>query len=109
MPPLIAPPTDLTFRDDLILRAAEATHHLASTLLAAHEEYWSLPTERLLAVLNDDVAATLETFALNTSIAQAINASLDSINLPQFPKRAPTTTGRADIVFNGTEFVLAAE
>lgn len=96
---------DLADRDQLILQAAEATHHLASMLAATNERYWSLPTERLIAVLNADIPATIATFQANTALALTVNASLDALALPQFPKRAPTEPGRADIVFDGTRFV----
>lgn len=96
---------DLADRDRLILQAAEATHHLASVLAATNDRYWSLPTERLLAVLNADIPATIATFQANTALALTVNASLDALNLPQFTRRAPTEPGRTDIVFDGTAFV----
>ena len=96
---------DLAAKDQLILQAAEATHHLASVLAATNERFWSLPTDRLIAVLNHDVPATLATFAANTSLGTMANASLDALNLPQFPTRAPVTPARLDVVFNGTSFV----
>ena len=103
---LIRPTTDLDIKDQLVLQAIEATHHLASVLATTNERFWSFPTDRLLAVLNADVTATLATFQANSTLAAAVNASLDALNLPQFSRRAPTTTGRSDIAFDGAAFVL---
>lgn len=104
---LIRPTTDLDVKDQLILQVAEATHHLASVLVSTNERFWSFPTDRLLAVLNADVDGTLATFQANSDLAAAVNVSLDALNLPQFSRRAPTT-GRADIVFDGVQFVYVA-
>ena len=105
---LIRPTTDLDVKDALILQVAEATHNLASVLAATNEQFWSFPTDRLLAVLNADVDATLATFEANSDIAAAVNASLDALSLPQFSRRAPTEQGRNDISFNGMEFTYVA-
>ncbi len=98
--------TDLDAKNEAILEVAEATHHLATTIRNANDRFWELPTERLLAVLNADVPMTLATFAANTALGTAVNASLDALKLPQFPNRAPVVPGRADILFNGSEFFL---
>lgn len=100
---------DLIAKDQLVIRAAEATHHLASVLSTAHQAFWALPAERLLSVLNADIAATLATFQANTDLGTACNASLDAIALPHLSTRAPVTPGRADIVFDGTAFVYVPE
>ena len=105
---LIRPSTDLDTKDALILQVAEATHNLASVLAATNEQFWSLPTDRLLAVLNADVPATLGTFEANSTLAAAVNSSLDALSLPQFSRRAPTEQGRDDISFNGIEFTYVA-
>ena len=97
---------DLQAKDQLILQAAEATHHLASVLAATNAAFWSVPDERLLAVLNADVSATLATFAANTALGTAVNASLDALNLPQFSKRAPVEPGRSDIGFADGAFYI---
>ena len=102
---LIRPTTDLDTKDAFILQAAEATHHLASVLATTNEQFWSFPTDRLLAVLNADVPATFATFAANAGLASAVNASLDALSLPQFSRRAPTEQGRSDIEFDGAVFV----
>ena len=92
--------SDLAAKDAMVIAAAEATHHLASVLANVHRAFWSLPTERLLAVLNADVEATLATFAANTALGTAANASLDALALPRFPARAPLTLGREDVYFD---------
>jgi hypothetical protein len=99
--------TDLAAKDARVLQCAEATHHLAAVMRNAHAWLWGLPTARLLAILNADVAVTLATFGQNTAIGLAANAALDALNLPEFPTRAPVEMGRSDIAFNGSAFVLA--
>ena len=82
--PLLTPKTqleqDLAAKDESVLRAAEATNHLAAVLKNENELFWSLPTDRLLAVLNHDVPTTLATFAANTATGNAINATLDLLH-----------------------------
>ena len=110
--PIIQPKTqaeaDLSAKESLVLQAGEATHHLASVLQSTNAAFWSLPTERLLAVLNADVPATLATFAANTVLSQSVNASLEALGVAAFSKRAPVEPGRTDITFNGTAFVYVA-
>ena len=100
--------SDLAAKEQLVLQAGEATHHLASTLVSTNAAFWSLPTERLLAVLNADLPATLATFETNTALGLQVNASLDALAVPRFSTRAPVTAGRSDIVFDGTAFVYVA-
>lgn len=108
--PLSETEQDLALKDSLILRVAEATHHLAATLKNTNDQFWSLPTERLLAVLNADVISTLNTFAANAGIGQAVNDSLDSVGLPQYSTRAPLLMGRQDIKLDDSgSFVLVQE
>ena len=99
---------DLAAKDVRVLQCAEATHHLAAIMRNAHEWLWKLPTDRLLAILNADVAVTLATFSQNTALGLAANAALDALNLPDFPTRAPVEIGRSDITFDGTAFVFVA-
>jgi hypothetical protein len=107
---LITPKTpleaDLSAKDARVLQCAEATHNLAAIMRNAHEWLWKLPTVRLLAILNADVAVTLATFAQNTALGLAANAALDALSLPDFPTRAPVEVGRSDITFDGTAFVF---
>ena len=105
---LIRPTTDLDLKDALVLQAGEATHHLASTLATTNAQFWSLPTDRLLAVLNADIPATLATFAANTALGMQVNASLDALDVPMFSARAPLEMGRTDIAFDGVAFVQVA-
>ncbi len=97
--------SDLAAKESLVLQVGEATHHLAVTLAAASERFWSFPTDRLLAVLNADVLASIATLAANADLGEAVNASLDAIGLPRFQARCPLS-GRPDITFDGTAFVL---
>lgn len=97
--------SDLASKNSVVLQVAEATHHLASTLDAASNQFWGLPVDRLLAVLNHDIPVTLETLSTNSALGTAVNASLNALNLPQFSKRAPTEIGNPDIVFNGEAFI----
>ena len=97
---------DLAAKDARVLQCAEAAHNLAAVMCNAHEWLWRLPTTRLLAILNADVAVTLATFSQNTALGLAANAALDALSLPEFPTRAPVEIGRADITFDGTAFVL---
>ena len=99
---------DIVAKEQLVLQAGEATHHLAAVLASTNERFWSLPTDRLLAVLNADVPATLATFQANTVLGTAVNASLDALALPNFTRRAPVGPGRTDIIYDGTEFVYVA-
>ena len=99
---------DLQAKEALVLQAGEATHHLAAVLASTNARFWQLPTDRLLAVLNADVAATLATFAANTALGTAVNASLDALAVPQFAHRAPVEPGRTDIIFDGSAFVYVA-
>lgn len=97
--------SDLLNKEKLVIRAAEAAHNLASVLQSCNDAFWSLPTDRLLAILNADVAATLETFAHNTALGLACNATLNAVGLAQFSVRAPVEPKRKDIIFDGISFV----
>lgn len=99
---------DLAAKEQLVLHAGEATHHLASVLASTNARFWQLPTDRLLAILNADLPSTLATFEANTALGLQVNASLDALAVPRFSTRAPVTAGRSDIVFDGTAFVYVA-
>jgi len=99
---------DVALRDRIVAQAAMATQQLAMQLRQLSQQFWALPTERLLAVLNADVAKTLAIFAANTQLATDLNANLDALASPQFAMRAPVSMGRNDIVFDGSAFVLVA-
>lgn len=95
---------DLTSKDESVIKCAEVAHHFAVILNDENKQFWALPTDRLIAVMNYDVHTTLSTFKANTVIGNALNETLEQLNLPQFPHRAPVVFGRNDIVFNGTVF-----
>jgi hypothetical protein len=92
--------TDLAAKDEGVIRSARAFHSLAATLRTENQRFWSLPPERLLAVLNHNVAQTLATFSANTMAGEAINAVLDVVNLPGLTGRAPVEIGLAGISFD---------
>jgi len=90
-----------------VIRSAVALHHAAAVIAAENRLYWSLPDDRLLAVLNDDVAVTLARFAANLEAATAINSLLDQVGDPSLTVRAPTAPGRSDIGFaDGAFFII---
>jgi hypothetical protein len=92
--------------NSLILRMGEASHHLAAVADAVNTEFWStLPTDRLMALLNSDIPRTLGILGGNSALAQAVNPSLDSLGIETMSRRIPTELGRTDIAFNGTVFV----
>lgn len=95
---------DLAEKDESVLRCAEAVHHLAVILNNENDRFWSLPTDRLLAVMNHDVENTQYVFASNKQIGEAVNRSLDEVNDPRFPIRAPIAPGRNDIIFDGEKY-----
>lgn len=97
---------DLEAKDSLLLVTGEAMHHLAATLKTANAKFWSLPDERLLDLLNNDLAQTLATFQANTALGTVLNAHLDALNIPKFPTRAPVEMGRTDVVFEEGAFVI---
>lgn len=99
---------DLEEKDKGVLRVAEAMNHLAGVLASENTRFWSVPTERLIAVLNYDVPTTLATFAANAALAQGINLVLDQLADHSFANRAPTSAGRGDITFDPatSQFIL---
>jgi hypothetical protein len=100
--------SDLAQKDASILRSAEAVHHAATVIMNENRLFWSLPTDRLLGVLNHNVARTLATFAANTAAATAINGLLDAVGAPHLANRIPNVPGRSDIVLQDGVFVYVA-
>ena len=100
----LVPQTQLEQDLSNITRAANGTTYygqlLVTALNAAHASVWSLPDDRLTAVLNrlgaDQVAALI---ALHSQTAAALNASLD----------AAGDTGPRAIVSPGREYTIAAD
>jgi len=107
---LITPKTqveeDVSEKDAGVLRSAEALHHAATVIKHENMRFWSLPTDRLLAVLNYNIPQTLSVFAANAQAAVAINALLDAVDSPRFSNRLPTEMGRSDVMFDGNQFVV---
>lgn len=97
--------SDLDEKDESILRCAQAANNLAAVLHNENDRFWSLPTDRLLAVLNANVPVTLATFEANTLAGTAINNILDQLADPTLTQRAPVTPGRTDIQFVDGAFV----
>ena len=100
----LVPQTQLEQDLSNITRAANGTTYygqlLVQSLNAAHAAVWSLPDDRLTAVLNhlgaDQVAALI---ALHSQTAAALNLSLD----------AAGDTGARAIVSPGREYTIAAD
>ena len=100
----LVPQTQLEQDLSNITRAANGTTYygqlLVQSLNAAHAAVWSLPDDRLTAVLNhlgaDQVAALI---ALHSQTAAALNASLD----------AAGDTGPRAIVSPSREYTIAAD
>jgi hypothetical protein len=95
---------DLAFKDSLILRALEAANHSALTLRQSYDQFYSLPVERLEAVLNHSIPATLEMFSGNTAFGKAVNEALDSAEFGTV--RAPVELP-SHVLFDGEKFVVA--
>lgn len=96
---------DLLLLDNIIARTAEAAHHYAVVSSACNVEFWAIPIERLLPLLNADVPRSLAILTGNTELNTQVNASLVAVGDARFTSRAPVTMGRSDISFNGTEFI----
>ena len=102
---MIPTPTP-TLLEQLVDRVATATNHLAETILGCNATFWGQPTEVILAELNRDISVTMEVFGAQEPLAQACNDSLSLLESSKYTSRAPVTKGRADIVFDGTSFVV---
>lgn len=88
---------------DTISRAAAAT---AQTLNNAHAEFWALPDDRLLAVLNSLGSEKVQTlFDSHFAVGNAINVFLETADGPA--TRAITVRGRS-IVFENGAYALAS-
>jgi len=96
---------DLALKDSLILKALAAANHAAVTLRECYDQFYALPADRLEAVLNNSIPSTLAMFAANTSLGQAVNASLDAAEFGTV--RAPVELP-AHVTFDGTQFVVGS-
>lgn len=96
------------------LRIAEAVNHLITVQIAENDAFWQRDTQEILAELNEDIPELLTTFAGNTALGNALNATITTLNVRDesgnevFTRRAPVEPGRTDIVFDGTAFVYVA-
>lgn len=97
---------DLLDDEASVLEYARALNHVANVATAIHARFWNRPKASLLAALNDDPRVTLDRFAANTDIGQAINASLDALDAkddngnPMFTNRCPVSMGRDDVAYD---------
>lgn len=91
---------DIEALDKSILDVAEAFNHAAAKLSAAHGKTWSLPDDRLLAVLNANVQRTVALSNVKDEAASKINDLLNRLNIARFTNRAPIGIGRADVKFD---------
>ena len=91
-----------------ILRVAEALNHTAAILTREHKAIWSLPDDRLLALLNANVQRTLAIAAAKDKAAVEINSLLNQLNLSRYTNRAPVGFGREDVKYDEatSKFVL---
>lgn len=95
-------------RDSIVLRVAEAVHHLAATLQSANAEFWAAEPEQLVADLNANIEASASIMAANLALASVVNSHLDSLDLDRFASRAPVAIGHPAIAFDGQAFVYTA-
>jgi hypothetical protein len=101
----LVPQTQLEQDLSNIARAANGTTYYAQLLVqslnAAHAAVWSLPDDRLTAVLNHLGAAKVAALiALHSQTAAALNASLDAAG--DTGARAIVTPSREYTIANGT-------
>jgi hypothetical protein len=92
---------DLAEKDAGIIRAATALHYAGTVIASENAQFWSLPQDRLLAVLNDNVERTLAMFAANSAAANAINSLLDQLSNEALSHRAPTAMPAGYVFENG--------
>ena len=89
-----------------ITTVALATSATAQTLNNAHEAFWSLPDDRLLAALNSLGAEKVQSmFTEHYSIATACNAFLDAAG--HDGARAITVRGREIALTDGVFSLIA--
>ena len=108
LPTLTYNQQDALLLNNLIIQTSEAANHLAHTMTRSNAEFWSLPADRLLVVLNADLVRTQDIFSQNAKLATAVNSALDASGLFSHTNRAPETMGRTDILWDGSAFVATA-
>ena len=95
---------DLLNKETSVLRGIEAIHNTVTVLKEENEKIRSLPKDRLLAILNDDIEITSSILEVNTSIGIILNSFLDQVGLSQFSNRIITNSNIQGITFNGTNY-----
>lgn len=99
---------DTLKKEQTLLSTLSISHSLAGQMNQARGQFWSLPDDQLLAVLNADTQTALDTQPLLDTLAGAINALLDAAveDRPElaanFPSRAALGYGRADVEYDDT-------
>lgn len=97
---------DLDKVDDSVIAVAQAFNYAAQIAAQAHSDLWRLPMDRLLAVLNDNVALTALRFQTNETLALTVNPILDSLKDHPvgslFTARIPAERGNPYVVFDET-------
>ena len=88
---------DILALDKGIVRVGEALNHAAAVLTREHQAIWRLPDDRLLAVLNANVARTIAISQAKDKAAMEVNSLLNTLNIARFTNRAPIGIGRADV------------
>ena len=91
-----------------IMRVAQSLNQTAAVLTREHKLVWSLPDDRLLALLNENVQRTLAISAIKDKAAAEINSLLNQLNLTKYTNRAPIGFGRDDVKFDEStnQFVI---
>jgi len=92
---------DLAEKDAGIIRGATALHYAGTVIAAENAQFWALPQDRLLAILNDNVERTLAMFEANSLAANAINSLLDQIGNEALSHRVPITMPANYVFENG--------
>lgn len=99
---------DTLRKEQALLQTLAVSHSLAGQMNHAREDFWSLPDDQLLAVLNADTQTALDTQPLLDALAGAINALLDAAveDRPElmvhFSTRAAVGYGRSDVEYDPT-------
>ena len=93
---------DILALDKGIVRVGEALNHAAAVIKREHKATWSLPDDRLLALLNANVQKTLAIAAAKDKAATEINSLLNQLNIARYTNRAPVGMGREDVRFDST-------
>ncbi len=83
-----------------ILRVAEVTNHAVAKVNAEHEWIWTLPDDRLIALLNADPKRLLVLSSIKDDLGAGMNDALNKLNVRRYTNRAKLGFGRSDVIFN---------